>query len=747
MVTPENRDSAAARAEALRREIEHHENRYYVLDDPEISDAAYDALMRELQTIEETWPELVTPDSPTQRVGGRASEQFEPVAHSQRMYSLDNAMDFDELDAWLLRVRDAVGGRPCAYVAELKIDGSSISLKYVGGSLAVAATRGDARTGENITANIRTVRDVPLRLRHDAGPRPAEDTLFAEGDAGEGPGWPRIEVRGEVYMPKASFERLNEEQDEAGATPFANPRNAAAGSVRQKDPSVTASRDLATFMYQIVEPRALGLVRQSEALQWLRAAGFHVNPDVRTCSDAEAVREFCHEALDRRDDLPYEIDGVVVKVDEFAMQDELGYTSKAPRWAIAFKFPPEEKTTVLRDIVVQVGRTGALTPTAEFDPVQVAGSTIARATLHNADEIVRKGVLIGDTIIVRKAGDVIPEVVGPVEGLRDGTEEVFEMPSSCPSCGGPVMRLEGEAVTRCTNAGCPAQRHERLLHWAGRGAMDIDGLGEEIMARLEDEGRVHDVSDLYSLDASQLARLDMGRVKQDGTPVVLGDTVAAKIIGAIDASRTRGLARLLFGLGIRHVGSTVAEQLAEEFGSIDALRQASEVEVPNAGEGVTQAAALAADPIARVEGVGSVIADSVRAFLGNEENLELLDRLRERGVRLEDVRLEPARPQSLAGLTFVLTGTLARYTRDQATAELKALGAKVTGSVSKNTSFVVAGEDAGSKHDKAVELGVEVLAEDDLVRIIESGEPPRAEGRSEADTDAPDVETDPAQDA
>lgn len=725
MVTPENRDSAAARAKVLRKELERHSRLYYTQDAPEISDEAYDALMRDLQQIEAAWPELIAADSPTHRVGAPASDQFEAVQHAQRMYSLDNAMALDELDAWMARIADVVGERGCAYVAELKIDGSSISLTYSDGMLARAATRGDGRRGENITANIRTVRDVPLRLRDEAAPAPASDTLFAAAD-GSSASWPGITVRGEVYMPKSSFERLNAEQDEAGAAPFANPRNAAAGSVRQKDPTVTASRDLATFIYQLVDPAALGLTRQSESLEWLRQAGFHVNPDVKVCANAQELRAFCRDAIERRDELPYEIDGVVVKVDELALQDELGYTSKAPRWAIAFKFPPEEKTTVLRDILIQVGRTGALTPLALFDPVSVAGSTIARATLHNQDEIARKGVLVGDTIIVRKAGDVIPEVVGPIEGLRTGNEYAFEMPIECPSCGGAVTRLEGEAVTRCTNAGCPAQRHERLVHWSSRGAMDIDGLGEEILARLEDCGLVHDVSDLYVLDAGQLAALDMGRVKQDGTPVLLGETVAAKLVESIEASRDRGFARVLFGLGIRHVGATVAEQIAAEFGSLGALGDAAAVKVIEPGEGVTRAAALAADPIARVEGVGPAIADSIRAFFAGEGNRSLAARLVERGVRTADERTQSTRPQGLAGLTFVLTGALGIYTRDSATAALKELGGKVTGSVSKKTSYVIAGADAGSKLTKALELGVTVLTEQELVQIIETGAAPTA---------------------
>lgn len=699
--TPRSLLAAQSRAEELRREIRHHAYRYYALDAPEISDAAYDSLVRELEQLETEYPEIITPDSPTQRVGSAPAEQFSAVVHGSRMYSLDNAMDLEELDAWLGRVRAAVGDRDCAFVCELKIDGSSLSLTYEEGLLTTAATRGDGRTGEDVTVNIRTVNDVPLRLRDEALVAPS-DSLFAQGGAV----WPRIEVRGEVFMPKASFARLNEEQDAAGATPFANPRNAAAGSVRQKDPSVTASRDLATFMYAIADPRPLGLSRQSEILDWLRAAGFRVNPDVVTCADAGAVHEYCVAALGKRDELPYEIDGVVIKVDQLALQEELGFTSKAPRWAIAYKFPPEEKTTMLLDIQISVGRTGVLTPFAVFEPVLVAGSTIQKATLHNEDEVRRKGVLIGDTIIVRKAGDVIPEVVGPVEGLRNGTEREFVMPSECPSCSGPVWREEGEVAVRCTNVACPDQQWARLTHFTSRGAMDIEGLGEEIVARLLAEGMVHDVADFYTLDVATLAGLDMGRVKKDGTPVTLGETVAGKIVSAVEGSKSRPLARLLFGLGIRHVGATVAQALVAEIPGIDELRDAD------------------VDRIAAVEGVGPKIAAGVRAFFDNPDNLAVLEKLREAGVRMADERAEPTRPQTLVGLTFVLTGALERYTRDDATAALKELGAKVAGSVSKKTSYVVAGEAAGSKYDKAVELGIPVLSEEDLETIIEEGLPP-----------------------
>jgi DNA ligase (NAD+) len=686
-----DRAVAAARADALRREIERHARLYYGLDSPEISDEAYDALVRELEGIEAAHPDLAPADSPTRRVGAKPSSTFAPVRHSSRMYSLDNAMGAGELEAWFERVAREVGTRECAFVAELKIDGSSIALTYEGGRLARAATRGDGTTGEDVTANVRTVASVPAAL-----------TVVAAGATTSA----TVEVRGEVYMPKSSFARLNAEQDEAGLPAFANPRNAAAGSLRQKDPAVTASRDLSTFVYQVADPRALGLSRQSEALAWLRQAGFRVNPDITVCATREDVLAFCEEALERRHDLPYEIDGVVVKIDLVAIQEELGYTSKAPRWAIAYKFPPEEKTTVLREIRVQVGRTGALTPVAEFDPVSVAGSTIARATLHNEDEVRRKDVRVGDTIVVRKAGDVIPEVVGPVPGLRPEGAGQWSMPAACPSCGGQVWRPEGEVVPRCTNVACPDQRLGRLLHWASRGAVDIDGLGSEIAARLVDGGLLHDPADFYLLTAETLSSLDMGRVKQDGSPVLLGDVVAAKLVERIEASKRRPLAKVLYGLGIRHVGSTVAEALASAFGSLEAL------------------AAAPAEEIAAIDGVGPVIAASARAFFDNPENSAVVAKLASTGVSLAEERRAPDRPQTLAGLTFVLTGALDRRTREEAGEALKALGAKVSGSVSKKTSYVVVGADPGSKYDKALELGVSVLDEESLEGVLESGDLP-----------------------
>ena len=688
----------AARAEALRREIERHSYQYYALDAPTISDAAFDSLMRELREIEAAHPELVTASSPTQRVGGYVGEQFAPVVHERRMYSLDNAMDLDELDEWMERTAEACGGSLPPLCCELKIDGSSIALTYEDGVLVRAATRGDGTTGEDVTVNMRTVRDVPLRLRDEARGAIA-------------PGVETLELRGEVYMPKKSFEALNAAAEEEGRAPFANPRNAAAGSLRQKDPAVTKMRDLSTFMYAIADDGALEVEGQWELLQWLRKAGFHVNPDVRLCATAEEVRGFCRECLERRESLPYEIDGVVVKVNDFARQRAMGFTARAPRWAIAFKFPPEEKTTLLRDITVQVGRTGALTPVAELVPVVVAGSTVARATLHNLDEVHRKDVRVGDTVIVRKAGDVIPEVLGPVLSLRSPEARIWEMPSVCPSCGSPVVRDPGEVAFRCISIDCPAQALERLLHWASRGALDIDGMGEEIVSRLVESGRVADVADYYSLSEEELASLDMGRVKADGEPVRLGHTVAKKLVAAIEASKGRTFARVLFGLGIRHVGKTTAEAIAAAYPSMDALSTAGE------------------DELAGIYGVGPKVAHGMWLFFRTPDNVSVIERLRAAGVTMADEAAAPGEevPQVLAGLTFVLTGTLTHsgMTRDEAGARLKAMGAKVSGSVSKKTSFVVAGENAGSKYDKAVALGVPVLDEAQLLNLLETGEVPR----------------------
>ena len=700
-----DRAQAAERAAELRHLLDYHAYRYYALDAPEITDAAFDKLLVELQQIEAAYPDLVTSSSYTQRVGGFVDvEQFTPVTHMARMYSMDDAMNLEELDEWLDRTEAALGAGNVAYTCELKIDGLGVAITYQDGAFVRAATRGDGTTGEDVSLNVRTIKDVPMHL--------SEAALAHMGTDRSTP----IEVRGEVYMPKGSFMRLNDEADAEGRDPFANPRNAAAGSLRQKDPKVTAKRDLATFIYAIADTAPLHVDSQHEFLDWLRSAGFSVNPNVARCTTPTAVHQFCADALAHRSDLDYDIDGVVVKVDSFTQQGDLGFTARAPRWAIAFKFPPEEKTTVLRDIRIQVGRTGVLTPVAEFDPVTVAGSTIARATLHNIDEIRRKDVRVGDTIIVHKAGDVIPEVVGPVLDKR---------------CGSPVVHEDGEVAYRCVSLDCPAQLKERLIHWVSRGCMDVDGVGEELVDKLVEAGLVHDVVDFYQLDVDTLASLDTGRTYATsnakkgvvaGDPIPVGPTIAAKAIDQLNRSKSQPLGRVLFALGIRHVGKTVGEVLAQRFLSIDALVQASE------------------EDIAGCEGIGPKIAASVKQFLSVPENLEVLQRLRDAGFALEEdlgavaaraaettgVDAGLAESQPLAGLTFVLTGTLVNRTRDEAGAALKALGAKVTGSVSKKTSYLVAGPKAGSKLTKAESLGVPVLNEEQMEEILATGAVPRA---------------------
>ena len=673
---------------------------YYALDAPHMTDAEFDRLLQELIHLEEEHPELRTANSYTQRVGGYVGEQFEAVRHAQRMYSMDDAMDLDELDAWLERTEETlaqVSSASVAYTCELKIDGLGVALTYVDGQFVRAATRGDGTTGELVTSNVLTIDDVP-RMLAPAGMAHVADDGFGHS----------VEVRGEVYMPKESFVRLNEANDAAGRAPFANPRNAAAGSLRQKDSKVTAARDLATFIYAVADEGPLAVSSQWEFLQWLRDCGFAVNDHAARCTSAAEVHAFCEQALARRDELNYDIDGVVVKVDAFAQQDALGFTARAPRWAIAFKFPPEEKRTVLREIRIQVGRTGVLTPVAEFDPVNVAGSTIARATLHNIDEIRRKDVRVGDTIVVHKAGDVIPEVVAHVPELRPADSVDFEMPEVCPSCGSPVVREEGEVAYRCISIDCPAQSVERLIHWGSRGAMDIDGLGDEIVRRMVEQGVLSDVADFYDkLTYEQLAAVSTGRQNKAGEDIVVGKVVAKKIMKQVEESRDRGLGRVLFGIGIRHVGANVGMVLAQHFGSLESLVLASE------------------EDIAAVEGIGPKIAASVREFFATPQNMAVLQRLREAGVRLsEDRGIAEDAPQPLAGLTFVLTGSLERFTRKAAGDALKALGAKVTGSVSKRTSYVVAGAAAGSKLTKAEQLGVPVLDEDALEQVLATGELP-----------------------
>lgn len=700
---------AVERVNELRATLQRARDQYYLEDAPELPDAVYDSLNRELADLENRYPSLKTVDSPTQTVGGGVAEQFAPAQHQHRMYSLDDAMDLDELDEWLARTREAVG-HSLSYCCELKIDGSSIALTYDRGTLVRAATRGDGSVGENVTANILQVKDVPRHLSIESG---------AMGFSQP------IEVRGEVYMPRSSFERLNDaislENDEimlynaeidagertgrklALRKSFANCRNAAAGSLRQKDSTITAERDLATFIYAIAETTQLGVTSQHEFLEWLRTAGFMVNPNIHVVDSEAAVHEFCKNALEHRGDLDYDIDGVVVKVDDFAIQSELGFTAKAPRWAIAFKFPPEEKTTILRNVAVQVGRTGVLTPVAEFDPTTVDGSVVSRATLHNYDELARKDVRIGDTIIIHKAGDVIPEVVGAVLSLRPPEARIPEVPVTCPSCGSPVFR-DG-AFLRCDSAECPAQLQTRLEHWVSRGAMDIDGLGTKIIENLVASGLVKDAVDFYKLDVATLAEVSTGDEKKDGSPRVFGTRNATKAIEQIEASKQRPFESVLFAIGIRNIGKTTAEVLARAFKTMDALMEASEVQ------------------LCQVDGIGEVVAQGVEEFFDTKDNRDFIERLREVGLQMA-IDESDAKPQTLAGLTFVLTGSLEHY--DRATAEelLRAYGAKASGSVSKKTSYVVAGPGAGSKLRKAEELGVPVLDEDALVKIIETGEVP-----------------------
>lgn len=700
---------AVERVNELRATLQRARDQYYLEDAPELPDAVYDSLNRELAELEGRYPQLKTADSPTQTVGGGVAEQFTPAEHQHRMYSLDDAMDLDELDEWLRRTREAVG-HSLSYCCELKIDGSSIALTYERGTLVRAATRGDGSVGENVTANIMQVKDVPKHLSIESG---------AMGFSQP------IEVRGEVYMPRSSFERLNDaislENDEimlynaeidagertgrklALKKSFANCRNAAAGSLRQKDSAITAERDLATFIYAIAEATQLGVESQHEFLEWLRTAGFTVNPNIRVVDSEAAVHEFCKNALEHRGDLDYDIDGVVVKVDDFAIQAELGFTAKAPRWAIAFKFPPEEKTTILRNVAVQVGRTGVLTPVAEFDPTTVDGSVVSRATLHNYDELARKDVRIGDTIIIHKAGDVIPEVVGAVMDLRPPDAQVPPVPSVCPSCGSPVFR-DG-AFLRCDSTECPAQLQTRLEHWVSRGAMDIDGLGTKIIENLVASGLLRDVVDFYKLDADTLADVATGEEKKDGSPRVFGQKNAAKAIEQIEASKQRPFENLLFAIGIRNIGKTTAEALAKAFKTMDALMNAS---VPQ---------------LCQVDGIGEVVAEGIREFFDTQDNRDLIERLREVGLQMA-IDESDAKPQTLAGLTFVLTGSLERYDRTTAEELLREYGAKTSGSVSKKTSYVVAGPGAGSKLRKAEELGIPVLDEDALVQIIDTGEVP-----------------------
>jgi DNA ligase (NAD+) len=673
-------DEIRERAAQLRTEIEHHNQRYHVLDEPEISDADFDELVRELRRLEDQFPELVTPDSPTQRVGGAPAAQFSEARHRLPMMSLDNAFDLDELLAWGGRLERALGDAdtdPVDYVCELKIDGFAVSLTYERGRLVRAATRGDGRVGEDITANIRTIAAVPDRLTVDDAPEV-------------------LEVRGEVYMPIAAFAALNERQAADGARLFVNPRNSAAGSVRQKDPSITASRELSLWTYQLGFVEGGPTFRShGETLDWMRRAGLPVNPQIRTLGTLHDVHDFCLAWQRDRHELPYEIDGVVVKVDELRQRAELGATSKAPRWAIAYKFPPEERTTLLKDIMVSIGRTGRATPFAVLEPVFVGGSTVGLATLHNEDQVRAKDVRPGDTVIVRKAGDVIPEVVGPVLAERPKGAKEWHFPSACPTCGQPLTRRPGESDTFCTNDDCPAKRWATICHFASRGAMDIEGLGERTVNLLLERRLIADAADIYTVDWEQVRGIEG-----------FGDLSVANLRRAIDESKTRSLDRLLVALGIRHAGPTASQALARHFGHLDAIMAGAE------------------DELAAIEGVGPTIARSVHEFFAVPAHRTLVDKLRAAGVDLGRVD-RPTVPQTLEGMSVVVTGTLEGYSREVAEEAIRARGGKSPGSVSKKTTAVVVGEGPGAaKLTKAEALGVPVLDEPAFTKLLETGELP-----------------------
>ncbi len=661
-----------SRIAELRRRIAHHDHRYYVLDRPEISDAEYDALLKELRALEVANPELVTADSPTQRVSGQVAESFAAVEHKVAMLSLDNATSRADLAEFEARLGRALPGARFAYVCEPKVDGLGIALLYEGGRFVRGATRGDGRMGEDVTANMRTIRSIPLRL---------EGPLAERGT---------VEIRGEVFMSHAAFERLNGELEAAGEAPFANPRNAAAGSLRQKDPSVTGRRPLDMYVYQLSHAEPYPFGSHGEVLAGLREAGLKTNLRSRRCATLDEVWAYCEALEGERERLGYDADGVVVKVDSLDQQRQLGATAHHPRWAIAYKFPAQQALSVVQRITVNVGRTGALTPSAELDPVRIAGATISRATLHNADEIERLDVRVGDTVLVERAGDVIPRIVRVILEKRSPDAERFVFPDRCPVCGSVASRPEGEVVVRCSNAACPARLKEALFHYGSRGAMDIEHLGEAAIEQLVEGGLVRDFAGLYTLTVARLAGLER-----------LAEKSATNLVSAIQASKTRGLARLLYALGIRYVGERLARLLAEHFGHANRLVSATEAEI---GE---------------VHGVGPRIAASVRLFFDQAANRLVLERLREVGVALEEAGVAMG-PKPLGGKSFVLTGTLDGLSRDDAKARIVRLGGRVTGSVSRKTDYVVVGRDPGSKADDARRLGVTTLEEAELLRPLGS---------------------------
>jgi len=652
--------------EKLREEIRRHEDLYYLQDDPEISDKEYDELIEKLRQLEDKHPEFITPDSPTQRVGGRPAEGFPEFVHRRPMLSLDNSYNVDDLRAFDARCRKLAGGHEIEYVTELKIDGLSLSIHYEDGVFTRGVTRGDGFRGEDVTSNVRTIRSVPLKLRNGSGKL---------GRA--------IEARGEAYLARKIFERINAEREEEGESRFANPRNAAAGAIRQLDPAIVARRRLDMFAYDVLAGERKPFATHWEALDWLESAGFRVNKNRELCKSIDEVIEFCDRMEAKRDELDYEIDGVVVKVNSTAMQDQFGATGKAPRWAIAYKYPARQATTKVNDIIVQVGRTGALTPVAMLEPVQLGGVTVSRSTLHNEDEIHRLGLRIGDWVLIERGGDVIPKVIKVVEAKRTGKEKRFRMPAQCPVCGGRVSRPEGEAVSRCVAADCPAQLIGRLLHFASRRAMRIEGLGFALADQLIARKMVHDVADLYDLKLEDLTSLER-----------MAEKSASNVLSQIEASKSRDLWHLIYGLGIRHVGERTAGILARHFGSLERLGKATVEDLDDIHE------------------IGLTMAQSIRDWFDDPGNARLCERLQKAGVRIQiEKEVRGSVDQKFSGKVFVLTGTLPGMTRDEARNLIEASGGRVTSSVSKKTDFVLAGADPGSKLDKANQLGVTVIDE------------------------------------
>lgn len=657
------------RVEKLREEIRRYDYYYYVLNQPLISDAEYDRLFRELLELEQKYPELVTPDSPTQRVGAPPAEEFAPVEHAIPMLSLNNCFNDEELEEWDDRVRRLLGGEAVEYVCEPKLDGLSVELVYVDGVFTVGSTRGDGRVGEDVTRNLRTIKQVPLRLFPIDGQVPR-----------------LLEARGEVYMEKEAFRRLNEERERRGEPLFANPRNAAAGSLRQLDPNVTASRPLKIFFYAMGRAEGIEIRSQVELLTTFPKLGLPVNPLWKLCKTLDEVKAFYRELLAMRHELPYETDGMVVKVNDFAQREILGEVSRAPRWAVAYKFPAEEATTRVLDIIVQVGRTGVLTPVAILEPVEVSGATVSRATLHNEDEIRRKDIRIGDWVIVRRAGEVIPEVVKSIPERRTGEEKEFKMPERCPSCGGPVVRPPGEVAYRCENLSCPARIKESIRHFASRRAMDIEGLGEKLVDKLVETGLVRKLSDIYRLKKEDLVNLER-----------MGEKSAQNLLDQIERSKNAGLARLIFALGIRYVGEHLAEVLAEHYPSLEALSNATYEE------------------LIRIPEVGPRIAQSIVDFFKNEENRKLIQELKELGVKTE---AEKPKEGPLSGKTFVFTGALSAFTREEARRIVESLGGRVASGVSRKVDYVVVGADPGEKLRKAQELGITILNEEEFRKLV-----------------------------